>query len=295
MSVSRSVAIWASERRRSCGVSRSPCGRVRSSVCWGPNGAGKTTTLKLILGLLRLDSGSIGLWGQPPRNAEVRDRIGFLPENPYFYDYLTARELLDLYARLHGLSRSERRDRVQRALERVGMADRADTPMRKFSKGMTQRIGLAQAIQHDPDLLIFDEPMSGLDPIGRREVRDLILELRQEGRTIFFSSHILQDAEQLCDRAMILKEGRCIFAGELGELVDRKVQSIEVGLRGSGSVEGLPCEPISNNDDGVLVRVADAAALEPLLREATARGFAIESVWPRKDSLEDIFLREIAR
>ena len=261
----------------------------------GPNGAGKTTTLKLILGLLRVDSGSIEIWGEPPRNAEVRDRIGFLPENPYFYDYLTARELLDLYARLHGFSRSERQDRVERALLRVGMAGRADTPMRKFSKGMIQRIGLAQAIQHDPDLLIFDEPMSGLDPIGRREVRDLILELREEGRTIFFSSHILQDAEQICDRAMILKEGKSIFTGDLSDLVDRKVQSIEVGLRGTASVEGLPCEPISSHDDGVLVRVADAGALEPLLREATARGFSIESVWPRKDTLEDIFLREIAR
>src|SRR5262245_2913495 len=161
----------------------------------GPNGAGKTTTLKMMLGLLRPDSGRVRLFGRPPHDIAARRRLGFLPENPYFYDYLTAVEFLDLYGRLQGLGPVDRKRRIASAISRVGLAGREDTPLRKFSKGMTQRLGLAQAIQHDPELVILDEPMSGLDPIGRREVRNLILAQRAVGKTVFFSSHILQDAE----------------------------------------------------------------------------------------------------
>src|SRR5260221_6663666 len=174
----------------------------------GPNGAGKTTTLKMMLGLLRPDAGEIRLFGRPPQDVAARARLGFLPENPYFYDYLTAAEFLDLYGRLHGLDAADRKRRIASAITRVGLSGRERTALRKFSKGMTQRLGLAQAIQHDPELVILDEPMSGLDPIGRREVRDLILAQRAAGRTVFFSSHILQDAEMLCDRVAIVFKGQ---------------------------------------------------------------------------------------
>ena len=181
----------------------------------GPNGAGKTTTLKAMIGLLRPDAGSVRLFGRPPSDVSARARIGFLPENPYFYDYLTAPEFLDFYGRLHGFGRAERRRRVEATLERVGLDAGRSQALRKFSKGMVQRLGLAQAILHDPDLVILDEPMSGLDPIGRRDVRDLILELREAGKTVFFSSHILQDAELICDRVGIVVEGRLRHLGVL--------------------------------------------------------------------------------
>ena len=158
----------------------------------GPNGAGKTTTLKLLLGLLRPDAGTIRIFGGAPAESPVRRRLGFLPEHPYFYDYLTAEEFLAFYADLRGLSGGRGRDRD--LLRRVGLEGKEGVPLRKFSKGMLQRVGLAQAIQHDPELVILDEPMSGLDPIGRREVRDLVLELKAAGKAVLFSSHILSDA-----------------------------------------------------------------------------------------------------
>jgi len=205
----------------------------------GPNGAGKTTTLKMLLGLLRPDAGTVRLFGRPPQDVAARARLGFLPENPYFYDYLTAAEFLDFYGRLHGLSAGDRKRRVASAIERVGLAGREGTPLRKFSKGMTQRLGLAQAIQHDPELVILDEPMSGLDPIGRREVRDLILAQRAAGKTVFFSSHILQDAEMLCDRVAIVFKGKLRAVGKLDDLVSRAARWIEVSVRGALPA-GLP-------------------------------------------------------
>jgi ABC-2 type transport system ATP-binding protein len=199
----------------------------------GRNGAGKTTTLKLMLGLLRADAGEVRLFGSSPSDPAARARIGYLPENPYFYDYLTAEEFLDFYGRLQGLSAAQRRGRAEQTLRRVGLRGRERTALRKFSKGMIQRVGLAQAIQHEPELVILDEPMSGLDPIGRREVRDLILSLRGAGKTVFFSSHILQDAEMLCDHVAILEGGRLRSQGRLQDLVSGSVRWFEVAVRGS--------------------------------------------------------------
>ena len=258
----------------------------------GPNGAGKTTTLKMLLGLLRPDAGEIRLHGLPPSDPAARASVGYLPEHPYFYDYLSAEEFLDFYGRLQGIPAGERRQRIAGTLARVGLADRAGTALRKFSKGMIQRLGLAQAIQHDPDLVILDEPMSGLDPVGRREVRDLILALRDAGKTVFFSSHILQDAEMVCDRVGILKQGRIVAVGRLNEMVSTRVRWYEVSVRGEVPEEaGL--ETLSQDGAIRLVRVPDVGALGRLLQRVTAGGGEVISVWPRKDTLEDLFLREI--
>ena len=260
----------------------------------GPNGAGKTTTLKMMLGLLRPDAGSVGLFGLSPHDVAARKRLGFLPENPYFYDYLTATEFLDFYGRLQGLEASERKRRIESALSRVGLSGRGGTALRKFSKGMIQRLGLAQAIQHDPDLVILDEPMSGLDPIGRREVRDLILAQRAAGRTIFFSSHILQDAEMLCDRVAIVFKGKLRAVGRLDDLVARDAKWIEVSVRGQ-LPPGLSGEVTKAPDGTTLVRVDGVPSLAKLLAAVPAAGGEVVSVWPRRESLEDLFLREIGR
>ena len=260
----------------------------------GPNGAGKTTALKLLLGLLRPDAGEVRLFGKPPQDVAARARLGFLPENPYFYDYLTAAEFLDFYGRLHGVPAAERKRRIASAIARVGLAGREGTALRKFSKGMIQRLGLAQAIQHDPELVILDEPMSGLDPIGRREVRDLILAQRAAGRTVFFSSHILQDAEMLCDRVAIVFKGRLRAMGRLDDLVSRDAKWIEVSVRGA-LPPAFPGERTEAPDGTTLVRVDGVPSLTQLLAGVSAAGGEVVSVWPRRESLEDLFLREIGK
>jgi ABC-2 type transport system ATP-binding protein len=170
----------------------------------GPNGAGKSTTIKLLMRLIFPTAGTARMLGKPISDIAMHRDIGYLPEQPYFYDYLTATELLDYFARFHDFSANERRERVARTLKKVGLADSARVQLRKFSKGMLQRVGLAQAILHDPELVVLDEPMSGLDPVGRREVRDIILELKKQGKTVLFSTHILSDAEMLCDRVGVI-------------------------------------------------------------------------------------------
>src|SRR6266568_999135 len=185
----------------------------------GPNGSGKTTTLKLLLGLLRPDRGSARVLGMPHTDRAWRYRAGYLPENPYLYDYLTPAEYLDYAGRLFGMPASERRERSRQVLQRVGLAESARVPMRRFSKGMLQRAGLAQALLNDPELVFLDEPMSGLDPIGRHMVKEVILDLRSRGRTVFFSTHILADAESLCDRVALLRDGRLVTIGRLDEIL----------------------------------------------------------------------------
>ena len=260
----------------------------------GPNGAGKTTTLKAMIGLLKPESGSVRLFGRPPSDVAARARIGFLPENPYFYDYLTASEFLDFYGRLHGFGKAERKRRVEATLDKVGLGNRPKQALRKFSKGMVQRLGLAQAILHDPDLVILDEPMSGLDPIGRREVRDLILALRQAGKTVFFSSHILQDAELICDRVGIMVEGRLRHLGVLDRMIRSTPRWFEVAVRG-------PVPPpwdaavVSTSGENAMVKVPDIAALGRLLIAVSGSRAEVVSVWPRRESLEDLFMKEVAR
>jgi ABC-2 type transport system ATP-binding protein len=259
----------------------------------GPNGAGKTTTLKMMLGLIRADRGEVRLLGRPPTDPSARERIGFLPENPYFYDYLTAKEFLDFYGRLKGMDATARRTRVGEQLERVGLARHADTALRKFSKGMIQRLGLAQSILDDPELLILDEPMSGLDPVGRREVRDIILSFRAAGRTVFFSSHILQDAELICDRVAILRGGKLKSVGRLDSLISRKVRWFEVTVQGAvPEMSGV--ESLSSSGSETLVRVPDVETLTRLLAGAQQSGGKVLSVWPSRETLEDLFMKEVA-
>jgi ABC-2 type transport system ATP-binding protein len=185
----------------------------------GPNGAGKTTTIKMLMGLVAPDGGSFRILGRSGRRAAARGAVGFLPENPYFHEYLNPRELLEFYGQLCGLDRATIRSRRDALLEQVGLTEAARRPLRKFSKGMLQRIGLAQALIGQPQLLVLDEPMSGLDPIGRRQVADLLVELSGAGTTIVFASHILSDVERLCDRVVILNRGRKVAAGTIEELV----------------------------------------------------------------------------
>jgi ABC-2 type transport system ATP-binding protein len=193
----------------------------------GPNGAGKTTTLKLLMNLTFPTSGTARIMGRDVSDTAMHRQIGFLPEQPYFYDYLTAGEMLDYYARFFGYG-TDRASRVTRFLERVGLGASRDVQLRKFSKGMLQRFGLAQAIIHDPAVVFLDEPTSGLDPVGRREVRDLILELKKEGRTVFFSTHILPDAETLCDRVGVIAGGKLRGTGPVADLFERHVQGLEI-------------------------------------------------------------------
>ena len=258
----------------------------------GPNGAGKTTTLKLLMGLIFPTSGTARVRGRPIDDVRMHSEIGYLPEQPYFYDYLTARELLDYYAQFSNYTAVERRARVGRFLERVGLAAAGDVQLRKFSKGMLQRAGIAQAILHDPQVVFLDEPMSGLDPVGRREVRDIILQLKKDGRTVFFSTHILSDAEMLCDRVAVLAGGKLQGVGAPGEIVSIEVRAMEI-LFETGDTRPLPAELAEHATrigGRCRVEVPEAGLYSALeqLRGCDAR---ILSVSPVRPTLEDYFFR----
>lgn len=260
----------------------------------GPNGSGKTTTLKLLIGLLRPDRGEGRILGEPLASRAWRYRVGYLPEHPYLYDYLTPTEYLDYVGQLLGLSRPRRRERTRELLEVVGLEGSATVPMRRFSKGMVQRAGLAQALVNDPELLILDEPMSGLDPLGRRLVRDLILEQRARGKTVLFSTHILSDAETLCDRVAVLRGGRLVKVGSLGELLRLDVQHLEV------LVAGVAPDVARAAGASRQERVGDRLRLEipegrlgPVIAAVEAAGGRVLSVQPIRQSLEDYFFREM--
>lgn len=264
----------------------------------GPNGAGKTTTFKLLTGLLLPTSGRISILGRDVQDISIKADVGFLPENPYFYEYLTGREFLDFYGRLLGLGRSERRDRVGSLLQLVGLGGAAGLQLRKYSKGMLQRIGLAQALLNDPKLLILDEPMSGLDPIGRKEVRDLILKLKGEGRTILFSSHIVHDVEMVCDRVGIIVGGRLVRVGHLEELLPAEVESIEItasGLQDEAflEVQGWSMRPPMRSGEKVLITIKDESTATEVLRSLLGKGCTIHSVSPQRRTLEEQFLQEV--
>ncbi len=260
----------------------------------GPNGAGKTTSIRLTLGILFPDAGSIRLFGEPAGRVRLKEKIGFLPENPYFYDYLTAEEFLDFFGRLLGMSGPDRRRRIPELLDLVGLGNRADRQLRKFSKGMVQRIGLAQALLNEPELVILDEPMSGLDPMGRRQVRDIILDLKKQGKTVFFSSHILQDAEMICDRVGILDRGRLLSIGPLAEFLSQRVEFWEALVSGCQvNLEDFQAELVSAKNDDRLVRLHDERRLEEFLREVQKRGGRLHSLQPQKATLEDVFVKEV--
>jgi ABC-2 type transport system ATP-binding protein len=262
----------------------------------GPNGAGKSTTLKLLMGLMFPTAGTARILGRSIEDVGMHKQIGYLPEQPYFYDYLTGRELLDYFARFFGYGPTERRERVDRFLERVGLSAAGNIQLRKYSKGMLQRVGIAQAILHDPQVVFLDEPMSGLDPVGRREVRDIILDLRKHGRTVLFSTHILSDAEMLCDRVAVLLGGKLQGVGSPSEILDVQVQGMEI-LFELPPGRALPpdlADQTTQTGSRLRVEVPEEelyAALERLhLRQAR-----ILSVTPIKPTLEDYFFQLVGR
>jgi ABC-2 type transport system ATP-binding protein len=261
----------------------------------GANGAGKTTTIKSLVGLIQPDGGEAWISGRPAAEASARAALGYAPENPYFYEYLTARETLDFYGRLFGVDRPTRRRRAGELLERVGLAAAADRRVRQFSKGMVQRLGLAQAMVNDPRVLILDEPMTGLDPVGRHDVRGLILELKARGKTVFFSSHILSDVEALCDRAAILHDGRLVSCGRLAELLSGRILAVEIALAGVGpelekELAGLALRSRREGPE-LYLTAADEAGADELVRRAVAGRAAVRSLVRTRESLEDYFLR----
>ena len=264
----------------------------------GPNGAGKTTTIKMAMDLIRPSAGSIRLFGHVPRDPRAKHRVGYLPEHPYFYDYLKPQEILDYFGRLFGIERAERRRRIDRLLERVGLTEARNRALRKFSKGMLQRLGIASALINQPELLVLDEPFSGLDPMGRKEMRDIILEEKQRGTTIFFSSHILGDVQHMCDRVAIVSLGRVVREGRIDDLLTGDVRQTELIVAGISAEarNQLTTEGLTLTDLGRASRVVCAAdQATSVIARLISGGATIESVQPHRDSLEDLFLRETRR
>jgi ABC-2 type transport system ATP-binding protein len=260
----------------------------------GPNGAGKTTTLKLLMGLIFPSGGSARILGMDIGDPRMKSLIGFLPEQPYFYDYLTASELLEYYAQISGVPAKQRTRRVQEMLARVGLSSSGRTQLRKFSKGMMQRVGIAQAIIHDPKVVFLDEPMSGLDPLGRREVRDLIQTLKEEGKTVFFSTHILSDAEALCDRVGILHKGELRGVGAVDELTPRTEDKVEILFHGQEAITllsalGAECHPTGEMVRAVIAARSQDAAIDALRGE----GARLVALTPLRATLEDYFMQRL--
>jgi ABC-2 type transport system ATP-binding protein len=261
----------------------------------GPNGAGKTTTLRLIMGLAAPTGGSFKILGGDIGDPAVRAQIGFLPEQPYFYDYLTPRELLNYFAALSEIPAKDRTRRIEATLKRVNLYEDAwGTQLRKFSKGMLQRVGLAQAILHEPKLVVLDEPMSGLDPMGRREVRDLIEELNHEGKTIFFSTHILSDAEALCDRVAVVNRGELRGVGVVADLIGSVKGNVEIMWHGSSAnaamkAEGVECHAVGETVRAIVPEPEVDRAID-ILRSNQAK---LVAVTPMRTTLEDYFLAKL--
>jgi ABC-2 type transport system ATP-binding protein len=266
----------------------------------GPNGAGKTTTLKLLMRLVFPTSGRAEILGRPAGDVGVRRRIGYLPEHPYFYDYLTAEELLSYFAALFGLRGAAKSRRVGQLLDEIGIGAERRLQLRKFSKGMLQRVGIAQALLNEPELVIFDEPMSGLDPLGRRDVRSLILRLRDRGCTVFFSSHVLSDAEALCSRVAILARGRLVTSGRLTEMLAFQIRGWEVVAAGvsAACAARLAIQATRHTRIGDDRYVFDLP-LDPgpgrFISELSTTGATLLSVNPIRDTLEDFFVRQVTK
>jgi ABC-2 type transport system ATP-binding protein len=264
----------------------------------GPNGAGKTTTIRMLMGLIRPTAGRARIFGHDIPSRAARQRLGFLPESPYFYDYLTVTEVIDLAGRLFGIGRTERAERADQLIHLVGLDHARNVPLKKYSKGMLQRAGIAQALINDPELVVFDEPMSGLDPIGRKEVRDIILTLREQGKTVFFSSHILGDVELVCDRVAIVVRGELHDLGAVEELVSKRLLGTEVTLR-------VPAEPdeaaietflaaaseVRRTERDLVAMVGPDGDVDAFLADGRALELRVVSVVPRHETLEQIFIR----
>ena len=265
----------------------------------GPNGAGKTTTLKILMGLIRATEGRADILGHDVRETAFRRHIGFLPESPYFYDFLTGREILRFYGKLAGGEDRNREHRIKEMLEWVGLSHAADLRLRAYSKGMLQRIGIAQALIHDPEVVFLDEPMSGLDPVGRKEIRDLILRLHDEGTTIFMSTHILSDVEVICDRVAIIAQGRIVHAGNANVLLESESQPFDIAVSGLAPelAESLVTElqaELRGRGERVEVRVREKDVDDTLAR-ILASGGRVRGVAPVRAALEELFLEAIDR
>ncbi|MFQ6068952.1 MAG: ABC transporter ATP-binding protein [Candidatus Aminicenantales bacterium] len=257
----------------------------------GPNGAGKTTTIKCVLGLIFPEKGKIELFGLPHLSLRAKEKIGFLPENPYFYEYLTASEFLHFYGELFSMRRKEIEERAKELLNLVGLERFSSLPLRKFSRGMLQRIGVAQALLNQPQLVVLDEPLGGLDPLGRKEIRDVIVSLKREGKTVFLSSHILQDIEMICDRVAIIVKGEIVSQGTLQELVSEKIFFTEITLSGveRDELESLG-ECFSVRGGKMLLKVHKEENMERILELVQEKKGKIHSLIPRTETLEDIFV-----
>jgi len=291
---SYTVGFW--RKRRVAGLKPLSLSVEQGEVfgCLGPNGAGKTTTLKLLMGLIFPSGGSARILGMEIADPRMKALIGFLPEQPYFYDYLTAAELLEYYAQLSGVPARQHTRRVQEMLARVGLAGSGRTQLRKLSKGMLQRVGIAQAILHDPKVVFLDEPMSGLDPLGRREVRDLIQGLKDDGKTVFFSTHILSDAEALCDRVAILHKGELRGVGAVDDLTARAQSKIDILFHGLQAMTllsalGAECHSTGETVRAVISEDRQDAALDALRRE----GARLISLTPVRATLEEYFIERL--
>lgn len=267
----------------------------------GGNGAGKTTTIKILMSLLFPTTGSARILGCDISDVRMRSKIGYCPENPYFYDYLTARELMDYFGELFGIEPAARREKTRELLTQVGLEEKDwDKQLRKFSKGMLQRVGLAQALVNEPEIVFLDEPMSGLDPMGRREIRELIAGLRDSGTTVFMSTHILSDVETLCDEVAILRGGKLAATGRLDELLARggEQRSFEINITGvaaelvRGDIDRLGVARVSEKANGMSVEVSDEKDIDRVLEIVRRSGGKLLSVQPVKQSLEELFVKE---
>ena len=267
----------------------------------GPNGAGKTTTLKLLMQLIYPTSGRAEILGRPVGDISVKRRIGYLPEQPYFYDYLTAQELLEYFAALFGYAPEERRTRAAALLDEVGIGAERRLQLRTFSKGMLQRVGIAQALINDPEIVFLDEPMSGLDPLGRREIRHLILRLRDRGCTVFFSSHVLADAEALCSRVGILVNGHLATAGHLSEMLAFQVRGWELVVSGltdaaleTARERGHVTRAVLLAESRYALELPMTPPPERILGDLIGQGAQLVSLNPLRDTLEDYFVRQVS-
>ena len=288
--------FWKKAKRVLDGVTFS----VEEGVIYGflgPNGAGKTTTIKTLMGIIFPTSGSAKILGNDVYKVDFKKDVGFLPESPYFYDYLRAGEFLQFYGELFGIKRSEIRKRIDMLLEEVGLASEKDVQLRKFSKGMLQRIGLAQALINDPKLLVLDEPMSGLDPIGRKNIRDVILKCKERGKTIFFSSHILSDVEMICDQVSIVVGGKIVDSGYIKDLLNPKVLYYEVEFD-QLSKAGFNGQFFKDHDfiergKSIFVKAKNEEELKKINSSMMEKGINVISISPVKETLEDLFMKKV--